>query len=888
MYPYRKTLLLLAATMAGCQSVHRPAATRPAVAQNQSALPPAALLSLDEIQPAPTLSAVPARPTTRPAIDALLLFARAHDALLQNRGYAAVGLLERAVKIDPNSYDLYDELGRAYLSVGHSSDQAIDAFEKAAALRPTELSVHLQLARLYLLHGNLDDAIRHLRIGRLTEDYQQEEGAAAVTDLLLARALQQKGYIRAATDEYQKVLDDLQNSTSAMRGNMELEFLIEHPEVIEEQLGELAEMLGEDQAALEDYQKAAAVDEDNFDAQAHVVRILLKMGRADESAALAAKLVRQFQASPESMDVLREVYSQVGSRAGVIRELAKLHAGDPEDRTILFTLADALRTQGRQTEAETLLSDAAADDEYEPDVVQRLFQMRLADSDTDAAAKLLIEALAHRPDSLRQLVPLWSQLMAPTRSDRLRLSALQNLSVPAEAESAKLFWISTVAEVWNRGELAKDSLSQAVKEDKPFAPAYRLLLEQTWRRRDWSDTQKKKFSADLAERAQEHGDPALAAELRGISMLAQKNADEAAAAFERARQLGDNSPDLEISYASALMAQGKNAEAERALWKLVTDYPTCDDGYDALFRYYLSRKQPDEAMRVLRTWLDDAPMSTEAKLIQATVFFQTQRYDLADQALTALIDAHPEDSEVLQMAADIYQQTGQLSAYIKKLEALRADNPRNQVVVEELVDLYIQQHQLGEAERVLNATYAAVQNDPDLLYYLSHLYSEIGQQQQAEKLLGEVLKLDPTDTGAANDLGYSWADEGKNLNKAEALIRRAVRAEPDNESFLDSLGWVQYKRGEFSAALQSLQKAVANNPEPDPVVLNHLGDTYYRLGQKPEATKAWRQALVRLDQSNEDRQDIKDLRLTLPAKLKAADHGGKVEVAPTAMAAGRP
>jgi predicted Zn-dependent protease len=845
---------------------------------------PMAMLPLDEIQPAPELPPTPPVPTTKPSMESLMLFARGHDALLQNRSYTAIGLLERAALLDPYSYELNYELGRAYLTVGNSTDRAIEVLEKAAALRPDHLDVHLQLARLYLLRGDADNAIHHLRIGRLTDDYQQEEDSAAATDLLLARALQQKGYERAASDEYQLVLDDLEHPTMGMRTNMELSFLIAHPEVIHQQLGELAEAMGDDQTALSEYQQAATVDHDNFQAQAHVVRVLLKMGKAGDAAELAAKLVRQFQASPEAMDLLRQVYQQVGSRADVIAQLAKLHADQPEDRAILFTLADTMRSQGREAEAEKLLTEAAQRDGYEPDLVQRLFQMHVQRDDTDGAAVLLIEALAARPDSLRQLVPMWSQLLEPTRKSRLRLGVLQNLSVPPDAEAAKAFWISRVAEIWNRDELAKDSLAAAVKTDKPFGPAYRLLIDETWARKDWTDTQKKKFSEDLAQRAGDQGDAALAAELRGISLLAQKNPGDAEVALEKARQLGGKSPDLEISYAASLLAQKKNAQAEQALWKLVTDFPTCDDGYDALFQYYLNQGQDhlQQAMGVLRTWLADAPLSTNAKLLQATVLYQSQRYDMASQAFAELVQEHSDDAQVLNAAAAIYQQMQELPTYIQTLEKLRIANPQNQVVVEELVELYMQQHQLPEAQQVLDATHAVVGGDADLLYYLSHLYALIGQQQQAEDVLQEVLKIDPAHSGAANDLGYSWADEGRNLDQAEKLIRLAVKDEPDNESFLDSLGWVQYKRGEFSSALKSLQAAVADNPEPDPVVLNHLGDTYYRLGKKTDARKTWQEALARLGEVDEDREDLKDLRAHLPGKLSAFEHGSKIEVAPTA------
>ena len=216
---------------------------------------------------------------TQPTVQALMLFARGHDALLQNRGYTAIGLLERAVRIDPYSYELYYELGRAYLSVGNSVDRATEVFEKAASLRPGALAVHLQLARIYLLRGDADDAIHHLRIARLPDEYQQEEDSAAATDLLLARSLQQKGYDRAASDEYELVLEDMQHPTMAMRSNMELEFLLAHPEVIHEQLGELAEAMGDDATALSEYQQSAEMDRDNFQRGTWWC-VLLRMGRA--------------------------------------------------------------------------------------------------------------------------------------------------------------------------------------------------------------------------------------------------------------------------------------------------------------------------------------------------------------------------------------------------------------------------------------------------------------------------------------------------------------------------------------------------------------------------------------------------------------------------------
>ena len=117
-----------------------------------------------------------------------------------------------------------------------------------------------------------------------------------------------------------------------------------------------------------------------------------------------------------------------------------------------------------------------------------------------------------------------------------------------------------------------------------------------------------------------------------------------------------------------------------------------------------------------------------------------------------------------------------------------------------LVDEYIAVKHFPEAIRVLDASRTAMGNDPDLLYWISSQYVSVDQPQTSEDILAKVIALDPRHAAANNDLGYSWADQGKNLDRAESIIRLAVEEEPDNESFLDSLGWVLYKRTKFGEA----------------------------------------------------------------------------------------
>jgi Tfp pilus assembly protein PilF len=131
-----------------------------------------------------------------------------------------------------------------------------------------------------------------------------------------------------------------------------------------------------------------------------------------------------------------------------------------------------------------------------------------------------------------------------------------------------------------------------------------------------------------------------------------------------------------------------------------------------------------------------------------------------------------------------------------------------------------------------------------------------------------------------NDLGFTWADQGRNLDKAAALIEVAVAEEPDNQSFLDSMGWVLYKQGRYDQAAVYLQKAIGPALQPDPVVLDHFGDVLYRLGRKEEAGRQWERSLGGLDDQQTDRADLRDLRQSLLRKLSEQKQGESVDVAP--------
>lgn len=146
-------------------------------------------------------------------------------------------------------------------------------------------------------------------------------------------------------------------------------------------------------------------------------------------------------------------------------------------------------------------------------------------------------------------------------------------------------------------------------------------------------------------------------------------------------------------------------------------------------------------------------------------------------------------------------------------------------------------------------------------FSLSAVYVLKGEMEKGEGILQEILKTDPENTQANNDLGYLWADQGKNLDQALVMIHKALAMEPDNAAYLDSLGWVLFKLGQTEEAVKKLEQACGTKSGDDPTLNEHLGDCYAKLGRTEDAKQTWAKALELLTKKkSKDEKLRKSLR----------------------------
>lgn len=142
--------------------------------------------------------------------------------------------------------------------------------------------------------------------------------------------------------------------------------------------------------------------------------------------------------------------------------------------------------------------------------------------------------------------------------------------------------------------------------------------------------------------------------------------------------------------------------------------------------------------------------------------------------------------------------------------------------------------------------------------YLADTYYNLKNSAKAFQLYQEILDYDSNNLHALNNYSYYLSLEKQSLDLAKTMSSKLIRLEPNSSTYLDTYGWVLFQSEEFTEALKYLQKAVDLEDTPDPVILDHLGDTFFKLNKKEKAIELWKEAL-KTAESPEKEQILKKL-----------------------------
>jgi tetratricopeptide (TPR) repeat protein len=360
---------------------------------------------------------------------------------------------------------------------------------------------------------------------------------------------------------------------------------------------------------------------------------------------------------------------------------------------------------------------------------------------------------------------------------------------------------------------------------------------------------------------------------------------KAIAALEIARGEGTGDLSIDLALARLYIDRDRPGDAVPLLRRIVDEQPSYTEGWLLLADAQAASGRGEDAAATLKDVLRSEPDSFRARARLAEVYDRQRKFHEAAEAWAAAQKQNPRNAELIARRAFSLLNARELDAADAAGRELRSTSP------EDVRGIYIQAQVLQARERYQDAldllkpeierlraagaskasqlalllgvqgsallqlnrndeAVAALKDASDrapenstVKYQLGAALDRSGRQADAERMFRDLLTRDPLDANSLNYLGYMLAERGTKLDEAVSLIQRALKVEPENPSYLDSLGWAYVQAGKLDLADPPLTKAAAGLPK-NSVIQDHLGDLRLKQNRRTDAIAAWQAALA--------------------------------------------
>jgi tetratricopeptide (TPR) repeat protein len=351
---------------------------------------------------------------------------------------------------------------------------------------------------------------------------------------------------------------------------------------------------------------------------------------------------------------------------------------------------------------------------------------------------------------------------------------------------------------------------------------------------------------------------------------------DAVAAIAMSQEAAALEPETErFAYADTLLRLDRLDEARQELESLRADAAVRDEAELRLGKLAYQNGDLTEAGRRFSSLIESPEAAAEAYFYLSSIAEREGRTDLAMQGYERLIQAGA-GLVVRGRAARLMLQQGDRDAAFRLLDDLAAHDRSESLDVELAKAALLEDAgKPGEAVALLQLALERYPDHPGVRYQMALIQEKAGMTKESLRNFERLLKDRPEDASLLNALGYSLADRNLKLPRAEALIRKALQASPDNPAFLDSLGWVLFRRGDIAGALPHLERAYRIFPDAE--IASHWGELLWVSGKQAEARALWARALARSPDSKPLRETIERLTGTKmdPPEKPSADPGSE-------------
>ena len=273
-------------------------------------------------------------------------------------------------------------------------------------------------------------------------------------------------------------------------------------------------------------------------------------------------------------------------------------------------------------------------------------------------------------------------------------------------------------------------------------------------------------------------------------------------------------------------------------------------------------KRYEDAEEVLAELILSGQLSSISHYHMGDVKHALKKYDEAIEHYS-LVEEGKQYIDATTRAASLIAGTQSLEEAIAFLQSKRQTSSPNYLpdIAYIQSDILSRSGQFNAAEQILSEGISQFPDNIRLRYSRAMTYVRLNHIDAAEKDFVSIIDANPNHAAALNALGYTLADLTNRVDEAYIYIKRAHALTPEDPAVLDSLGWVEYKRGNLEAALNKLQEAYSLFPDQE--IGAHLGEVLWVMGQYDEAKKIWKQSLERNPESKIVHQTIHRLNANI-------------------------
>jgi tetratricopeptide (TPR) repeat protein len=615
----------------------------------------------------------------------------------------------------------------------------------------------------------------------------------------------------------------------------------------------------------------------------------------------ATPAVAQTAAAPVSDPKAQALYEflmarrleSTGDNAGALASLERAKALDPQSGEISAEMAGYYFRHDRAPEAVAAAEQALKLDKDNEEAHNILGSIYSSWSEGGAPPPPGQTEASTRAKAIEHLTAILNTPLMATNPNmqmtlgRLNLRAgkldvaipiLEKVSqqVPWAAEPLLLLYEAHVSE--GKIDLAEQTLVQAAEINPRYFPQLGQFYERTGK---WADA-----AAAYEQAIQQSKQPSRDLQIRYAAALINMEGGAAKAQVVLQELLKSSPNDTRVLYmlSTAQRSNGDEIGAEASARKLMSIDPTNVAGLRALVGVLFDRYDYKQVVDLVTPLLKDPSRAKGREFEGAAVLVQLgiaeqqlAHWDGAIAAFTAAKNLTPDDPEVdaylvqahltarrfdraealareslakdpdqprmVRLRAQALLKSGKAAEANKLLEEGMSKQPDSREYVVGLADLYADQKRTDDALRLLEQARKKFGDDEALAMRVANVYENGGRFAEAEKELRKLMSADPLNAEAMNSLSYMLAEHNLRLPEAVDLAQRAVKIEPGNPAYLDTLGWALFKQGKADEAAEPMAKAAAALTG-NSVIQDHHGDILAKRGRPADAVAAWERALA--------------------------------------------